>query len=183
LLRSAVAAVGEALSTLGVQWAVFGALAANLYRSETRFTQNLDLLLSDAGPGVAALEAALARGGWSVRRALPDGTMLRARHPDHGNVDLVIAETDYQRQALARAREERLRDGTCVRALAVEDVLVHKLIAGRSRDLADIESILDAAPPIDEPYVERWAREWEVLESWRALRDAAAARRSAAGRP
>jgi predicted nucleotidyltransferase len=176
LRRSALAAVGEILDRLEIRWVVFGALAANLYRAETRFTQDLDLLLQDAGPGVSAIEAALASSGWKVRRAIPDGTMLRARHVEHGDVDLVMAGTPYQHEALARAREEVLGDGTRVRALAVEDVVLHKLIAGRTRDIADVESILDAAVPMDEAYLERWASEWEVLEAWRRLRDAAQAR-------
>jgi predicted nucleotidyltransferase len=179
LRRSALAAVGAILDRLGIRWVVFGALAANLYRAETRFTQDLDLLLQDAGPGVAALEAALASSGWKVRRAIPDGSMLRARHAEHGDVDLVVAETPYQREALTRAREEILADGTRLRALAVEDVVLHKLIAGRTRDLADVESILDAAPRMDEAYLEHWASDWEVLESWKRLRAAAEARRRA----
>lgn len=177
--RSTLAAVGAILDRLGIRWVVFGALAANLYRAETRFTQDLDLLLQDAGPGVAALEAALASSGWRVRRAIPDGSMLRARHAEHGDVDLVVAETPYQHEALARAREEVLADGTRLRALAVEDVVLHKLIAGRTRDLADVESILDAAPPMDEAYLERWGSEWDVLEPWKRLRAAAQGRRRA----
>jgi len=83
-----------------------GALAANVYRAETRFTQDLDLLLNDPPPGIAPVEAALRAAGWQVRRVIPDAMMLRARHPDHGDLDLVVAETAYQVEALARAREE-----------------------------------------------------------------------------
>ena len=169
--------VGAILDPLGIRWVIFGALAANLYRAETRLTQDVDLLLADAGPGVEALEAALGSSGWIVRRAIPDGSMLRARHVEYGSVDLVLAETAYQSEALARAREEVLRDGTRVRVLAIEDVILHKLIAARSRDIADVESILDAAVPMDDRYLEHWAGEWEVLEPLRRLRDAAEARR------
>ena len=174
---SALAEVGAILDGLGIGWAVFGALAANVYRAETRFTQDLDLLLNDPPPGIAPVEAALRAAGWQVRRAIPDGMMLRARHPNHGDVDLVVAETAYQVEALARAREEPLSDGERVRVLAVEDIVLHKLIAGRARDLADIESILDALPPMDEAYLDRWASAWEVLDLWRRLQQAAMARR------
>lgn len=174
---SILEAVGAILDQLGIQWVIFGALAANLYRSETRLTQDVDLLLASAGPGVEALEAALRSSGWSVRRGIPDGTLLRARHVQHGDVDLVLAQTAYQSEALARAREEVLRGGTRVRVLAIEDVILHKLIAARSRDVADVESILDAALPVDEMYLARWAREWEVLEPLHQLREAAEIRR------
>ena len=47
---------------------------------------------------------------------------------------------------------------------------MHKLIAGRHRDLADIEAILETGRPLDEAYLERWAEYWEVLDRWRTLR-------------
>lgn len=170
-------AIGAILARLGIHWALFGALAANLYRAETRLTQDVDLLLADTGPGIEALEAALRSAGWQVRRAIPDGTLLRARHPDLGDVDLVVAQTPYQDEALARTREQALRDGSRVRVLAIEDVILHKLIAGRARDVADVESILDATLPLDESYLSRWAAEWEVAEPLRRLREEAAIRR------
>lgn len=48
-----------------------------------------------------------------------------------------------------------------------EDVIVHKLIANRHRDRADIAEILRSGTPLDRSYIERWAKEWEVLERWK----------------
>jgi hypothetical protein len=77
-------------------------------------------------------------------------------------VDVLLAETDYQRLAMDRAV-----DGV----LSVEDVIVHKLIAGRPRDLDDIASILAAGASIDEAYVVEHSTSWGVDDRWRALRD------------
>lgn len=57
--------------------------------------------------------------------------------------------------------------------LSPEDVILHKLIAARPRDLDDIENILDAAPELDEAYLTGWAEAWNVLELWDRLRGAA----------
>jgi hypothetical protein len=95
---------------------------------------------------------------------------VRLRHPAHGAVDLLLAETDYQREALRRAVLDRSTSPS-VRVLAIEDVLVHKLIAGRPRDLADVEDILATDPPFDEAYVERWVAYWDVGDRWRRLRE------------
>jgi hypothetical protein len=51
-----------------------------------------------------------------------------------------------------------------------EDVIVHKLIAGRAEDLADIEAIRGAKVALDESYIERWAAFRDVLEVWRGMR-------------
>lgn len=69
-----------------------------------------------------------------------------------------------------RARPEPIGNGEDAPVLTVEDVIVHKLIAGRTQDIADIEAILAARVAFDASYVERWARFWEVLDRWRELR-------------
>lgn len=76
----------------------------------------------------------------------------------------LLVETEYQRLA-----HDRAIDGV----LTVEDVIVHKLIAGRPRDLDDIESILAAGVEFDESYVVEHSTEWGVDDRWRALRDRA----------
>lgn len=170
MARKALSALAALLRRLGVRWALMGALAANRYRASPRTTQDVDLLLSGAELDLASLESALRAAAWQVRRADPEGALLRLRHPELGIADLVIAGTDYQEQALARAREEAIGTGETAFVLAPEDVIVHKLIAGRTQDLADVEAIVAGGLPLDEDYVERWSAYWEVLERWHALR-------------
>ncbi len=171
-LRTALGDVGKLLDGLSIRWALAGGLAANRYRRSPRNTDDVDLLLADAGPGSDALISALAAAGWSVHRADPDGDLLRARHSELGPVDLLIAGTRYQQEALRRALvdAETVPGAGTVPALTVEDVIVHKLIAGRYRDLADIEDILESEHALEEDYIERWAEFWEVLDRWRLLR-------------
>jgi hypothetical protein len=160
------------LERLGIRWMLIGALAANRYRITTRLTQDVDLLLADAGRGLASLERELVAVGWSVRRASPGGEILRLRHPELGAADLILAGTDYEHGALERARVERLGDVQEVRVATPEDVIVLKLIAGRAQDVADIEAILVAKPLLDESYIESWAEFWGVLPLWRHVRGA-----------
>ncbi len=169
--RDVVAALAALLGAHRVGWVVMGAVAANRYRREVRLTGDLDLLLASHGSdGLGALEAAFENAGWSVRRGSPDGAILRLRHATLGAVDLVLAETEYQRAAIERAVSDLSGRGVPLRVLRIEDVLVHKLIAGRSRDIADIEDILARRPELDEAYVERWVAYWEVGELWQQLR-------------
>lgn len=72
-------------------------------------------------------------------------------------VNLLLAETEYQRTATARAI-----DGV----LTVEDVIVHKLIAGRPRDDDDIRSILTSGVTVDDSYVDQAAQLWGVADHW-----------------
>jgi predicted nucleotidyltransferase len=170
MFRDAILELARILTELGVRWVLIGAVAANVYRRQTRLTGDVDLLLADEGTEVGRVESAFRSSGWTVRRATPDGDVLRMKHADYGNVDLQIAGTDYQREAIRRSRVERLSDELQAAVLSVEDVIIHKLIAGRSRDMDDIESILEAGAPLDERYLAHWSEIWEVAGRWDALR-------------
>jgi hypothetical protein len=168
--RNALEALASLLGRFGIRWMLIGALAANRYRMTTRLTQDVDLLLADLGPGLAVLERALREAGWSLRRALPGGEILRLRHSELGAADLIVAGTDYERNALLRAREEPLGDLRQVRIATPEDVIILKLIAGRAQGVADIEAILAARPDLDEAYLEEWVDFWGVRELWSRVR-------------
>jgi hypothetical protein len=64
---------------------------------------------------------------------------------------------EYQRVALARVHDH---------VLAVEDVIIHKLIAWRPRDRDDVRSVLEAGVPLEHAYLDRWIAEWELEERW-----------------
>jgi hypothetical protein len=169
--RDTLTALGRVLDALSITWVLIGAVAANRYRRSPRLTQDVDLLLADTGPGLATLEERLREAGWSVRRADASGELLRVRHPDLGLADLLIAGTDYQQGAIARAVVESLSTGERVAILSPEDVIVHKLISGRTQDIADIEAVLEAKVDLDHAYIERWAEFWDVAERWKSLRN------------
>ena len=140
---------------LGTEAVVIGALAALRYRREPRLTTDVDFLVKDA----SGLAEALRSRGFEVREHSEAGQpahSLFVRGNGH-KVDVLVAETSYQAVAISRAI-----DGY----LAVEDVLVHKLIAWRPRDRDDIASILDAGVAYDDAYVRHWASEWDVLDRW-----------------
>lgn len=153
---------------MSIRWALIGALAANRYRVSPRLTNDIDLLLANSGSSLDELEKTLTSGGWSVLRADTGGELLRLKHETHGIADLLIAGTEYQQQAIERAIAEPVGD-IMINVLTVEDVIVHKLIAGRYQDLADIEAILGSSPEIDLGYIESWAEFWGVLERWQNM--------------
>ena len=82
--RNALEALGRLLDSLGIRWALMGALAANRYRTSARLTQDVGLLRADLGPGLDAVERALGGSGWSVLRASPRNELPRLRHPEPG---------------------------------------------------------------------------------------------------
>lgn len=67
----------------------------------------------------------------------------------------------YQHVAIERGRPDHV--------LTIEDVIIHKLIAGRPRDRDDIRSILATDPDLDHAYLDPWIVAWDVDEEWQRL--------------
>lgn len=168
---AALAALARLLDREGCDWAVFGGVAANVYRTAARTTSDVDLLVSLTSSSMGRLAEAAQAEGWHVRFLHPEGTMLRLVHPERGAADLVAVEMDYQRQAIKRAHRETVAGDIVAPVLAVEDVVLHKLIAGRLQDDADVAAILEANPEMDQDYLGHWMAEWEVLERLEAIRE------------
>ena len=154
--------VGAILDEFGQPWALAGALAAIEYRERGRATGDADLLTT-WNPGLPTrLEAA----GYAVAVTIdPDGDyphLLRLRR-DSSAVDLIIADTPYQHEAIARAGAAHL--------LTIEDVLIHKVLADRARDRGDVASILATDPQLDHEYLDAWLDAWDITDRWHAARD------------
>ncbi len=71
-------------------------------------------------------------------------------------VDVFLTGTDYQRAAFAR-RQRHETDLGPLWLITPEDLLLHKLLADRPRDRADVADLLLVCGPLDEPYLKRWA--------------------------
>lgn len=160
------------LTPRGIDWAVTGAVAANSYRDETRTTNDIDVLLTLAGTPMTNIEASLHELGWTTSAALPEGWLLRLAHPRRGRIDIVATLTDYEVGALARAHRVEVK-GLAVKVMAVEDVIILKLIANRYRDIADIESILAAKPALDRDYLAHWFETFDLTARYQSIESAA----------
>ena len=167
---AAVRTVGALLEAQGATWALAGALAANVYRHDVRATGDVDLLVGfgafDSAAALAALADSLERTGWALGDRRNRDWMLRARHPEYGLVDVLSVGMVYQERAVERAVVHVGDDGTELRVLAIEDVLIHKLIADRSKDAADVESILATDPEMDLEYLNHWLAEWAIEDRY-----------------
>ena len=178
-IAKALAAIAGLLALRDARWAVVGSHAVNLYVDEPSSTQVVDVLTSLTVPGLKSLADDLAAGGWQVRHRSTDGWLLRARHPELGHVDVMCVREPYQQTALSRSVEKAVAGVGAVRFLAVEDVIIHKLIADRLRDELDVVSILRGNPALDAAHMKRWLPEWGIQGRYDELCQRAATERPA----
>jgi len=121
----AVREVSKMLSRAGIRHALVGALGANAYRSRPRTTEHIDFLVGD--------EAFERHPGGYVTMRVPVVEF------DGVDVDQVPL-TDALRVAEEGLNRAHVSDGVPI--APVDTIVVMKLLAGRTQDLADIEAII-----------------------------------------
>ena len=52
---------------------------------------------------------------------------------------------------------------------SAEDLIIHKIFAGRPRDIEDVRSILLKTPDLDRTYIRKWLSEFETLPEKKGL--------------
>jgi hypothetical protein len=75
-------------------------------------------------------------------------------------VDFIFSFSPYERQAIERARDVKLGNSV-VRFASLEDVVIHKVIAGRARDLEDVKSVLLKNQKYDSVYIGKWLKQFD----------------------
>lgn len=92
--------------TAGIEWAVAGAVAANLYRDQVRATSDLDILLTLTGRSVESVvtDALHASGEWSSIKVV-EGWLVRAASPDGTRLYVIVTTTDYEKKPSQERRQ------------------------------------------------------------------------------
>jgi hypothetical protein len=139
---------------------------AVLLHGRPRLTEDIDIALGVDPSRLAAVREACAVLGLAP---LPDGVEEFVRDtfvlPVHDEatgirVDFIFSSTPYERQAIERAVIVELA-GEPVPFASAEDLVIHKLFAGRARDLEDVATVIRRQrTQVDWAYLEKWAREF-----------------------
>jgi hypothetical protein len=144
---------------------VIGGQAVLLY-GEPRLTKDIDITL---GIGVDKLEKIISLIRFLRLKILVDTfedfvkkTMVLPVMDEKSGIriDFVFSFSPYERQAIEKAKNVKI-GATTVKFASLEDVVIHKVIAGRARDIEDIKSILLKNPVYDYQYIVRWLKEFD----------------------
>jgi predicted nucleotidyltransferase len=144
--------LARGLDQAGLPYMIIGGHAVLLY-GEPRLTRDIDVTLGvdvDRLTELVALLAELRLSPLVEPASFTRRTMvLPCVDPDTSiRVDFIFSFTPYERDAISRAAVVRI-GGTEVRFATVEDLIVHKILTGRPRDLEDVHSILLKQPHAD----------------------------------
>lgn len=151
--------IAKALESIGIPYMVIGGQAVLLY-GEPRLTKDIDIALGvdlDRLADVLRLVRSIDLNPLVDPDTFTKQTMvLPCADPGTGiRVDLIFSFTPYERQAMTRVRKVKVGE-TEIHFASVEDLIVHKMIAGRPRDLEDVKTVLVKNANADLSYIRHW---------------------------
>jgi predicted nucleotidyltransferase len=85
-------------------------------------------------------------------------------------VDFIFSFTPYEKQAIKRANKVNVGKKT-VKFASVEDVVIHKIFAGRARDLEDVKNIILKNRKINKRYINKWLAKFDRASGEMKLTD------------
>lgn len=182
LVLAALRRVWTALEPLEIPMAVMGGISVSAW-GHFRNTQDVDVLVGVEKARFNDVLDCVGRAGLRPKRRpvlfridQQDIAQLLYRPPDIEldiQVDLLLVSTNYQKAAIDRRVPTKLPGlDIPIAVLSCEDVILHKLIAGRMIDRADAAMLLrENRPQIDMVYLSDWIRRLslrdEFAEIWR----------------
>jgi len=146
-----------------IPYMVIGGQAVLLY-GEPRLTRDIDVTLGMGVNGLDKVKKIIRAIGLKilVEKEFVEQTMVLPTIDKKSGirVDFIFSFSPYERQAIERGKDIKL-GRTLVKFASLEDVVIHKVIAGRARDLEDVRSILLKNPKHDLAYIEKWFKEFD----------------------
>jgi predicted nucleotidyltransferase len=163
-----IAEIAREVQARGIPFMLIGGQAVLLH-GRPRLTEDIDITL---GADPTRLSEVLDVCTALELRPLPEDVeefvrrtfVLPAHHTASGiRVDFVFSTTPYEREAIGRATFVELA-GASVPFASAEDLIIHKLFAGRPRDLEDAATVARRkGSDLDWAYLEKWVQEFATV--------------------
>ena len=157
--------VSRELQKASIPYMVIGGQAVLLY-GEPRLTRDIDIALGIGVEGLNKVKGIIQVLGLKIlvekdKEFVEKNMVLPTLEEKSGiRVDFIFSISPYERQAIERGKDIKL-GRTLVRFASLEDMVIHKVIAGRARDIEDVKSILLKNPGYHSEDIARWLKEFD----------------------
>ncbi|MBK9070496.1 MAG: nucleotidyl transferase AbiEii/AbiGii toxin family protein [Myxococcales bacterium] len=156
------------LDTVGQPYSVIGGMAV-IAHGQARTTQDIDLAWVPTGPTAAAKLLAAAKAyGFAPRIknaaafAEQNLVLLVVHQPTGVPIDISFAMQEFELRAARNAKRRKLF-GVAIPVVGLSDLIIYKMIAARTQDVADVEMLLTSNDIIDPKAIRRTLREFDAL--------------------
>ena len=169
-----IAKIARCLDDRDVPYMIIGGQAVLLY-GRPRLTRDIDITLGADSDRFDVIASVCEEIGLKILPAEPaafaDKTKLLPAEDLNSKlrVDFIFSFTPYERQALNRVKKIDLA-GYPVCFASCEDVIIHKVFAGRALDEEDVKSILiKNKGSVDFAYIKRWLSEFDKIPEYKGI--------------
>jgi hypothetical protein len=161
-----IQALQQRLSEAGISSVVIGGVAVGTW-GDPRVTRDVDLKVYLGRQEADRLLALLTPDYTSLlpdpRVALQKQAMLFVQDAFGVRLDLLLADTPYDVEAIRRGCDVEVAPQVVIRLCAAEDLIIYKLISTRPRDHDDAKSVVRRqGDALDDRYVLDWLRQFEA---------------------
>ena len=165
MFQKLIAKIAEKLNKANVPYMIIGGQAVLLY-GEPRLTKDIDITL---GVGVEEYKKLLKFVEELKFKTLADDPkkfieeymVLPVIDENSGiKIDFIFSFTPYEKEAINRAKKIKL-ENVDVNFASLEDIIIHKMFAGRARDLEDVRVLILKNEKFDKEYILKWLKEFD----------------------
>jgi predicted nucleotidyltransferase len=155
-----IARIAPILDIHQIPYVIIGGQAVLVY-GEPRLTRDIDISIgvsTDRLPDVMKVlsEARLKPLSKEIEAFVAQTMVLPALDEPTGvRVDFIFSTSSFEIGAMSRARKKEI-NGRLVNFASPEDLIVHKIVAGREQDLKDAASVILKNSGVDRDYIRKW---------------------------
>jgi hypothetical protein len=165
ILAQSIRNIQERLKKADIPSIVIGGVAVALW-GEPRVTRDVDLKILLGREEAERLLSVLLQDYSPLLpdplRGLREQAMLFVQDSAGTRLDLLLADTPYDVQAIQRACITEVEPGAAISVCSPEDLVIYKLVSTRVRDHEDAASVIRRqAEHLDDDYILNWLRQFE----------------------
>lgn len=167
MFKKLIIKITKALDKFNIPYMIIGGQAV-LFYGEPRFTRDIDITL---GIDVTDLDKFLKIISGlkfkpmikNVRSFVSDTMVLPVNDTPSGiRIDFIFSNSEFEKEAIKRVKQIKY-NGTTIKIASLEDVIIHKMVAGRPRDIEDIVAMLLKNTEYDSKYILSWLRKFDLM--------------------
>lgn len=166
--------IGQALDKEKIPYMIIGGQAVLLYGTP-RLTRDIDITLGIDTDKFLLIKKACKELKLKILPENPEGfirdtKVLPAEETRSKiRIDFIFSFTAYEKQAIKKAKKV-LMDGYSVKFASCEDIIIHKMFAGRAIDEEDVKNILiKNKNSVDLRYIKKWLLEFSRVNGQKEL--------------
>ncbi len=165
MFKDLIKRIAVELSGRGIPYMIIGGQAV-LHYGEPRLTKDIDITLGVGVDQLPVVKDAVSALGLRIETKdvdsfVKDTMVLPAADIKSGiRVDFVFSFSPFEREAIEHAKVVKY-DDVPVRFASLEDLVIHKMVAGRARDIEDVRSVLLKNPGYNKEHIRNWLSDFD----------------------